>query len=230
MMIQGHASGYRAAMPPNMGYASRYHLAGTIETDPKGLIPFLSASDSKERPYVRIIEDSLHLRSKPSISKSAQTGSKAKKDEIYLLIASAADKSKTWSEMQSASNLKEGEYEYLWYLVADPDDPNNIKGWITSVDVMKIDGKAVILYDTVEYATREEAAASDVSDVVEKNKASKIAMETKEKLIEAEKNRAASRSMTAAVVPGAGLSTGAKVAIAVGAAAVAFLLVRSARR
>lgn len=220
MMIQGKSCGYSVPSMANMnGGAS---LSGAVSEDVTGL------NEAAASGFARILVPSLHLRSKPSISKDARTGNKAKRGEVYAVVKAGYDKAKDKESHLNGEALKEGEYQYLWVLLADPDDPTALKGWITGSDVMKIDGKPVLLQDADFHKTKNSASAAPEAALIGQVEAVQKLMEAKEKAMEGAGKSfdySSDKEKTKTTPPSEGLSMGAKVAIALGAAAVAFLVV-----
>lgn len=234
MMLQGTSgAGYSVPPVPNLhrryGIGTYGYMAGAIEEDGKGIKIAIQKGEKTSLPFVRILVESIHLRTRPSIKKDAQSGSKAKRGEVYSVVATGYDKSSNFEEHKAGAGLKEGEYEYQWALLADPKDRTALKGWVTATDVMKIDGKPVLLQDVDFHPSVESASTPPTPDLIAQVETAQKMMEAKEKAMEQKPSTSTTSTTTTTIpVPSAGLGTGAKVAIALGAALVAYLVVSKA--
>lgn len=222
MMLQGSSGGFYAPPPPNMGYADR-HLSGTINESPEGFIEVDAGS-----PFIRMAEK-MYIRTAPQTGKATDTGLRAEPGAVYerikRIVPKKFDKPSLLSDVKGYEN---GEMVYVWSLIKDPgkDEP---LGWIVSSESVRLDDTLEVVINVIPGETADVPQVSEsgltIAQIQERNKKVYAAFDAWK-----DKRKGKSTSVAAAAMPSAGLSTGAKAAIAVGAAAVAFFLVRSARK
>lgn len=220
MMIQGKSCGYTVPSAANM----RGTTSGTLDINPSG---YTEVSPNQPFLVMTAPAEGMYIRSFPKTGKETDTGARAEIGDVYKRIKRLIPSSfKDLSSFTEVKNHKEGDFQYVWSLIAWPDEPDKPLGWIVSFEVVRIGDKLLEVPNAYAAKTLQEAKGLS-SNAIEENRKEGAATYAAVKEWKKKQDKPTDKPKDDKVTtpPSMGMSTGVKVGIALGAAALVYFAV-----